>query len=63
MTTEDMIIISVGDHIVDLDGAAGTRHVSNLVDVDPDQVSTGMKVKVDFNTIQDDWKLPICRPV
>ena len=63
MTTEDMIIISFDDHIVVLDGAAGARHVSNLVDVDPDQVSIGMKVKVDSNTIQDDWKLPICRPV
>lgn len=48
--------------VVDLDGAPGARLVSNLADVDPEAVKIGMKVKVDFNPINDGWKLPIFRP-
>jgi uncharacterized OB-fold protein len=48
--------------VVDLDGAPGARLVSNLADVDPEAVKIGMEVKVDFNPINDGWKLPIFRP-
>lgn len=48
--------------VVDLDGAPGARLVSNLADIDPAKVTIGMKVKVDFNPIQDGWNLPIFRP-
>jgi uncharacterized protein len=48
--------------VVDLDGAPGARLVSNLVDVDPEKVTIGMKVTVEFNPIQDGWQLPIFRP-
>ena len=48
--------------VVDLDGAPGARLVSNLFDIDPEEVTIGMKVQVAFNPIQDDWKLPIFRP-
>jgi uncharacterized protein len=44
--------------VVDLDGAPGARIVSNLFDIDPDEVRIGMKVKVAFTSIQDGWKLP-----
>jgi len=45
--------------VVDIDGAPGARLVSNLIDVDPQTVEIGMKVKVCWNDIQDGWKLPI----
>ncbi|MDB5445738.1 MAG: acyl dehydratase [Phenylobacterium sp.] len=48
--------------VVDLDGAPGARLVSNLVDVDPETVEIGMKVKVAFNPIRDGWMLPIFTP-
>ena len=47
--------------VVDLDGAPGARLVSNLVDIDPDDIKIGMKVKVDWNPIKDGWVLPIFR--
>lgn len=48
--------------VVDLDGAPGARLVTNLFDVDADDVEIGMKVTVDWNPIQDDWVLPIFKP-
>ena len=49
--------------VVDLDGAPGARLVTNLIDVDPDQVRVGMKVQVLFSDIRDGWKLPTFRPL
>lgn len=49
--------------VVDLDGAPGTRLVTNIVGVDADDVAIGMKVEVDWNPIQDGWVLPIFKPV
>jgi hypothetical protein len=48
--------------VVDLDGAPGARLVTNLIDVNAEDVTIGMKVRVDWNPIQDDWVLPIFRP-
>jgi uncharacterized OB-fold protein len=48
--------------VVDLDGAPGTRLVSNLIDVSPADVAIGMAVEVNWNPIQDGWKIPIFRP-
>lgn len=49
--------------VIAVDGAPGTHLVSNLCDVDADDVEIGMKVAVDWNPIQDDWVLPIFKPV
>lgn len=49
--------------VVDLDGAPGARLVSNLVDINPAEVSIGMQVTVAWNPIQDGWKLPIFKPL
>jgi uncharacterized protein len=48
--------------VVDLDGAPGARIVSNLFDIDPEEVKIGMKVKVAFTPIQGGWKLPNWTP-
>jgi uncharacterized protein len=48
--------------VVDLDGAPGARLVSNLGQIDADDVEIGMKIKVTWNPIQDDWLLPIFEP-
>ncbi|KDA01727.1 Zn-ribbon domain-containing OB-fold protein [Hyphomonas oceanitis] len=45
--------------VVDLDGAPGARLVSNLVGMPAEDVTIGMKVAVEWNDIQDGWKLPI----
>ena len=55
---EDFTYVPV---VVDIDGAPGARLVSNIVDIDPEEVKIGMKVKVDWNPIKDDWVLPIFR--
>jgi uncharacterized OB-fold protein len=47
--------------VVDLDGAPGARLVSNLVGLPAEEVRIGMKVRVDWNPIQDGWVLPIFR--
>lgn len=40
----------------------GTRLVSRLVGVDPDDVVIGMPVEVDFETVDDDLVLHLFRP-
>tara|TARA_R110000868_G_scaffold41746_2_gene142180 strand:- start:1224 stop:1655 length:432 start_codon:yes stop_codon:yes gene_type:complete len=47
--------------VIDLTGAPGARLVSNIVGLPAGDVEIGMKVKVDWNPIQDGWKLPIFR--
>ncbi len=49
--------------VVDLDGATGARLVSNLVGMPAEEVYIGMKVAVEWNEIQDGWKLPIFHKV
>lgn len=49
--------------VVDIDGAPGARLNSNLFGIDADDVKIGMKVQVDWNPIQDEWVLPIFKPL
>ncbi len=41
----------------------GTRLISDLVGVDPEEVKIGMRVKVEFNAVDEDLILPQFRPV
>lgn len=47
--------------VVDLPDAPGARLVSNLIDVEPDEVQIGMELTVDFHPISDGWLLPVFR--
>jgi uncharacterized OB-fold protein len=49
--------------VVDLDDAPGARLVTNVIDVNPDDVQIGMAVEVSFSPIADGWVLPVFRPV
>jgi uncharacterized OB-fold protein len=40
----------------------GTRLVSNVIDVDPADVSVGMPVEVRFVAVDDELTLPLFRP-
>jgi hypothetical protein len=46
--------------LVDLD--EGVRVVSNLVDVDRDDIRVGMRVEVTFAPTADDRRIPVFRP-
>ena len=53
-----------GTYIVALvDLEEGTRLVSNLCEVEPDDVTIGMPVEVFFETFDDGLVLPLFRPV
>lgn len=54
-TGEDYVYVPV---VVDLDDAPGARLNANLTGVDADDVRIGMKVAVEWTSIQDDWVLP-----
>lgn len=43
--------------------AEGTRLVSRLVGIDPDEVAIGMPVRVGFETVEGDLALHFFRPV
>jgi uncharacterized OB-fold protein len=47
---------------LDLDGADGARIVSNLIDIDPSDVSIGMRVEVAWEDMGPDLALPRFRP-
>jgi uncharacterized protein len=49
--------------VVDLSDAPGARLVSNVIDVDPAEVTIGMSLHVEFSPIADGWMLPVFRPV
>ena len=46
--------------LVDLD--EGVRVLSNLVDIDPDEITIGMAVTVDFRPTRDDGAVPVFKP-
>ena len=46
--------------LVDLD--EGVRVLSNLVDIDPGDISIGMPVTVDFRPTRDDGAVPVFKP-
>ncbi|MFF0817233.1 Zn-ribbon domain-containing OB-fold protein [Rhodococcus sp. NPDC003318] len=54
----DLTLVPV---VVDLPDAPGTRLVTNVVDVAPEDVHIGMNLTVDFHPISDGWLLPIFR--
>ncbi|WGL53994.1 zinc ribbon domain-containing protein [Nocardioides sp. BP30] len=47
--------------VVDLPDAPGARLVSNIIDIDPTEVTIGMQLSVDFHPIADGWLLPVFR--
>ena len=57
---KDIVLVAA---VLDLEGAPGARLVSDIVEVDPDDVRIGMEVEVLFSPIADGWKLPLFRPV
>jgi len=58
-TGEDFVYVPV---VVQLDGTDDARLVSNLGGIDADDIRIGMKVRVNWNPIQDDWVLPVFEP-
>jgi uncharacterized OB-fold protein len=48
--------------VVELDGTDGARLVSNLAGLNAEDVAIGMKVKVAWNPIKNEWVLPIFEP-
>jgi len=54
----DLTLVPV---VVDLPDAPGARLVSNVVDIDPAEVTIGMALTVDFHPIADGWLLPVFR--
>ena len=45
--------------LIDLD--EGVRMVGEVVDVGPEEIAIGMRLRVDFNRIDDDLTLPVWR--
>jgi uncharacterized OB-fold protein len=44
--------------VIQADGAPGARFMSNVVDVEPEDVKCDMKVKVVWNHVNDNFVLP-----
>ena len=59
-TGEDYIYVPV---VVDLDGAPGARLNANVTGCNAEDVHIGMKVTVEWTSIQDEWVLPNFRKV
>lgn len=55
----DLVLVPA---VVDLPDAPGARLISNIVDVDPADVTIGMSLTVDFSPIAEGWLLPVFRP-
>ena len=60
VTGNDFIYVPV---VVQLDGTDDARLVSNLGEIDADDVHIGLKVQVDWNPIEGGWVLPIFKPL
>lgn len=54
----DLILVAI---IVELDGAPDARIVSNLVDVEPESVEIGQRVRAEFVAVSDGYELPVFR--
>lgn len=48
--------------VVEFPDAPGVHLVTNVIDIDPDDVTIGMPLDVTFVDIADGWKLPVFRP-
>ena len=44
-----------------VDMAEGTRFVSNVVDIEPEEVEIGMSVQASVELVDDEMKLPVFR--
>jgi uncharacterized OB-fold protein len=55
----DIVLVAA---VVDLPDAPGARLVTNVIDVEPADVSIGMPLTVTFVPIADGWQLPVFRP-
>jgi len=44
--------------VVEADGAPGCRFISNVVDVDPDEIACGMGLRVVWNHVNENFVLP-----
>jgi len=55
---KDLVLVPV---VVEFPEAPGVHIVSNIIDIDPDDVHIGMIVEPDFVDIADNWKLPVFR--
>ncbi|MGW2048870.1 hypothetical protein ACWCPF_27350 [Streptomyces sp. NPDC001858] len=47
--------------VVELPDAPGARLVTNVIDVEPENVRIGLELTVDFHPITDGWLLPVFR--
>jgi uncharacterized OB-fold protein len=47
---------------IELDGTAGVKMLTNLVDCDPETVRIGMPVEVTFVDVNEDIAIPLFRP-
>lgn len=47
--------------VVELPDAPGVRLVTNVIDIEPDDVRIGMELTVDFHPISDGWLLLVFR--
>ncbi len=54
----DLILVPA---VVELPDAPGTRLVTNIIDIAPEEVRIGMNLTVDFHPISDGWQLPVFR--
>jgi uncharacterized OB-fold protein len=54
----DLLLVPV---VVELPDAPGARLVSNLIDIDPDDVVIGMECQADFTPIADGYLYPVFR--
>jgi uncharacterized OB-fold protein len=60
VTGEPFVYVPV---VVDLDGAAGARLISNVTGCDADDVAIGMRVAVEWTQITDGWVMPHFRAI
>ena len=49
--------------VIALEGSGGLRMISNLVDVDPDEVEIGLPVELVWEDMSEDLAIPRFRPV
>ena len=47
--------------VVEFPDAPGVRLVTNVIDIEPDDVRIGMALEVDFHPISEGWMLPVFR--
>jgi len=56
----DLVLVPA---VIEFEGIDHVHVVSNVVGADPDEVSIGDRVRVEYVDIADGWKLPVFRPI